>query len=161
MTAIDVARGSAWLVVVSYVVELVLEIRRANPYVSRAVWGMGAAALFAHVLWTLMAVHEGSLRQALIHTADQTERVIGLRIGAGLYINLAMLLIWAGDAVVWFLFPRWNQIRQKFIVPLHAVFAFLFFNATVVFGTTSARWLGIAAIAIVIGAWFTKPGKTS
>jgi hypothetical protein len=157
MTAIDVARGSAWMVVACYVLSLVLEIRRTRPQVAKAVWAIGALLLFAHILWTLLAVHHGSLHEAYDHTANQTERVIGVRIGAGLYVNFAMLLIWAGDATCWLTLANWSQIRQKLVLPLHAFFAFLFFNATVVFGTTPARWLGIVAIAIIVGAWLMKP----
>ncbi len=159
MTVIDVVRGSAWLVVACYVLSLVLEIRRTRPQIAKAVWAIGAVVLFAHILWTLLAVHHGRLHEAFEHTADQTERVIGVRIGAGLYVNFAMLLIWAGDAIAWVTVPSWNQIRQKLVISLHAVFAFLFFNATVVFGTTPARWLGIVAIAIIVGAWLTKPSQ--
>lgn len=157
MMEIGVARGTAWLVVAVYALTLVLKIRRVESRYIKAIWAFGAAALFVHILWTMLVVHHGSLREAYEHTADQTERVIGVRIGWGVYINFAMLLIWAVDAVAGLAISHWDQVRRKFSPWLHAVFVFLFFNATVVFGTPFARWMGLGSIALLLGVWVTRP----
>jgi hypothetical protein len=160
MTNLDIARGSAWLVVALFVVSLVLEIRRVSPASIRLVWTFGVLALAAHVAWTMSAVHHGSLREAYLHTAKQTKDLIGIPIGEGVYVNFTMLAVWLGDAIVWWIVPKWESSRRKYKLALYWSFGFLFFNAAIVFASSWGRMLGLAACAVVVGAWLMSSRQT-
>lgn len=150
MTPIDIARLSAWLVVAVYVVAVIQEFRRSSVTVRRSTWTAGAIALVGHIVWTLFAIHHGSLAEAFAHTAQKTEQFVGLRIGAGLYANFAMLAFWLGDATAWWVVPSWDNIRRKYILLMHAAFSFMSLNAAVVFASPWGRMFGIAALLITI-----------
>jgi hypothetical protein len=150
MTALDFARLSAWLVVAVYLMALVQERWRTCEPLRRITWTAGAIALLGHTVWTFFAIHHGSLDEALAHTAFKTEQLLGLRFGAGLYANFAMLVIWLADAAAWWLAPNWNQIRSKYIIPLHVAFSFMFLNAAIVFASPWGRLFGVMANALAI-----------
>jgi hypothetical protein len=150
MTALDIARGSAWLVVAVYVVVLIADFCRARAPIRRAVWTLGAAILSAHILWTMLVVHHGSLQEAYADTALKTKQLIGIPIGAGVYVNFAMLAIWIADALAWWLVPNWMQVRQRYVWPLHALFSFLFINAAIVFASPWGRLVGGAALLVAV-----------
>lgn len=156
-----IARGSAWLVVAIYVVALILEFRRTCVHSRRMVWTLGAICLTAHMMWTIFAVHHGSLKEAYAHTAQKTQQFIGIPIGEGLYINFAMLGFWLADVTAWWIAPAWTEIRRKFVWPMHAIFGFLFFNAAIVFASGPSRIFGIAAVIVAVSAWLIPKAKPS
>lgn len=159
MTSEGIAHVSAWLVVAAYVLALISEFRRFDENSRRRIWALGALSLLGHMLWTMLVIHHGSFQEALDHTAMKTKQLVGIAIGAGLYVNFAMLAIWLADAAAWFLVPHWRNYRQKYFLPMHLVFGFLFFNAAIVFASTGGRILGIIALTIVGGAWLL-PNRT-
>ena len=80
-----------------------------------------------HVLCAFHFVHSWNHAAALIHTAEMTERVVGIHWSGGLYINYIFLAVWGTDA--------FGQFRSRVTSKMmHAVAAFMMFNATVVFG---------------------------
>lgn len=153
MTSEGLAQGSAWLVVATYVLALISEIRRWDENSRRTIWAAGALSLLGHTLWTMLVVHHGSLQEAFDHTAEKTEQSVGIAVGAGLYVNFAMLAIWLADSLAWYIVPNWGNFRLKYFLPMHLVFGFLFLNAAIVFASAGGRILGIAALAIVVVAW--------
>jgi len=70
-----------------------------------------------------------------------------MRWGGGLYFNYAFTLLWGVDAVAWWLGDVAAHGRGKtYYWLLHGVFAFMVFNATVVFGPPVWK-----PIALVVG----------
>jgi hypothetical protein len=153
MTEDDITLVTAWLVVAAYVVSVVLEIRQFSSRAQKVSWTAGAILLSIHIAWAMFAIHDGSLAAAYRHTAQQTERQIGVAFGGGLVVNLAMLSLWWIDVALWWLLPAWAQVRRKISTYLHAFFAFLFFNATIVFGAAVGHTIGIAAVLCIVGVW--------
>lgn len=153
MTSDGIAHVSAWLVVATYVLALISEFRRLDEKYRRLIWAAGALSLLGHTLWTMLVVHQGSFQEAFDHTSKKTEQLVGMPIGAGLYVNFAMLAIWLADAAAWCIVPNWRISRQKYLLPMHFVFGFLFLNAAIVFASTEGRILGLAALAIIVVAW--------
>jgi len=102
-------------------------------------WIAGCAFFIAHVAAAFQFQHHWSHAAAYTATAQQTESVFGLRWGGGLYFNYLLTILWIAEAI-W-----WTRSRA-----LHAFFAFMFFNATIVFGSPFMRWFGAASILILI-----------
>lgn len=152
MTEVEIARGTAWLVVAAYGVALTADLRGYSTTFRRRVWTIGALTLAIHVLWTMLAVHDGSLAKAYEHTALRTKEFIGIPLGIGLYINFAMLAIWLADAALWWIGPNWDAMRRWYLWPMHLIFSFLFINAAIVFASGWGRAVGFAALASVVAA---------
>jgi hypothetical protein len=157
MSAIDLARVSAWLVVALFVLSMILEIRRAASQAIMRTWTLGVLALAAHIGWTMCAVHRGSLQAAYDHTSRQTQELIGIPIGAGVYVNFAMLGIWIADVASWWMIPQWRSSRKHYKLAIYLVFGFLFINAAIVFASFWGRVIGLLACSLVLLAWFSAP----
>src|SRR5204863_2818027 len=119
----------------------------------RLVWTFGGLSLAAHIGWTMLAVHHGNLREAYDGTALQTKDLLGIPIGEGVYVNFVMLGMWLGDAMAWWIVPHWGEFRRHYKAAMLWIFAFLFFNAAIVFASFWGRIVGLAACTVVFGAW--------
>lgn len=110
----------------------------------RCVWTAGWACFVLHVAAAFAFVHGWSHDAAYRETARQTAAVTGLNWGGGLWVNYAFLIPWTADAAAWWAvgpeYPR--RLRRAYAV-VQAVFAFLMFNATAVFGP--AFWRPVVA----------------
>jgi hypothetical protein len=138
---------TARLAVGCYVVSLLLGLSaspsRRNRQAARIAWTVGAVIFLLHVVAAFHFAHDWSHHAAYEHTAQQTNAVTGLNWGGGLWFNYAFTLLWVADAAGWWglglefpqNFPRWSRIVRW-------TFAFMMFNATVVFGPPYWRWLG-------------------
>ncbi|HIK96231.1 MAG TPA: hypothetical protein EYG03_30175 [Planctomycetes bacterium] len=92
-------------------------------------WSLSWLLCMVHVMCAYHFEHHWSQQAALKHTAEMTERVVGIDWGGGLYINFLFLGWWGVD--VYRLIRRRTQ-RTAGI--LQGAAAFMMFNATVVFG---------------------------
>ena len=132
---------------------------RSSRVVARTFWTAGCLVLVVHVLCALNFVHDWSHTAAMRHTAAQTEQVVGLRWGGGLYVNYVFAAVWMADTIGWW----WRgpdsayHPRIRFWV-LHAFFAFIVFNATVVFGPRYWKWIAVA-VAALLAALFSRRMK--
>ena len=96
----------------------------------------------AHSAAAFHVYHGWSQAAAYRDTARQTLEVIGVDWGGGLYFNYAFTAAWAADVL-----SKRRLTTSRWRIPLHAFFAFMWFNATVVFGRGAIRWAGVAAAA--------------
>jgi hypothetical protein len=120
-------------------------IRRA-----RWLWTAGCVFYLVHVLCAFAFFHAWSHERAYRHTASQTAAVTGIEWGGGLYINYAVTAIWIFDVCAWWIGgPPWPYGRRIYCWTLHAIFAFIVFNATVVFGPPFWRRIALPALAVV------------
>ncbi|MEO8497915.1 MAG: hypothetical protein ABI614_22840 [Planctomycetota bacterium] len=151
-------RWSVRLAVACYVGRVALDLgllgdwppRSANK-LTRWVWTIGCLLYLMHVVCAFAFFHEWSHSRALAHTAAQTETLTGIRWGGGLYFNYALTLLWVADTVAWWAGDVETHYRSRsYFWTLHGVFAFMVFNATVVFGPPAWRW-----IAAVVGVALT------
>lgn len=114
-------------------------------------WTLGCVALLIHAACAFHFVHHWSHRAAYESTAKQTAALTGLAIGSGLYLNYLLLLVWLGDVLWLHIAPDLHAYRPRWITALlHCFLAFLWFNATVVFGHGPARWLGVLGFAALL-----------
>jgi hypothetical protein len=82
---------------------------------------------------------------------------MGVEWGGGLYFNYLFTVAWVGDVMSWWKGLAAYRNRPPWIqTTIHTFFAFMFFNATVVFGAGLLRWLGaVATIALGLLWWKT------
>ena len=120
-----------------YVLAVAL-LLKGRDRAARAAWIAGGACFLAHVAAAFQFEHHWSHSAAYAATADQTAAVFGIHWGGGVYFNYLLAVLWILEAI------RWTRSRA-----LHAFFAFMFFNATIVFGSPFARWLGAASLLVI------------
>lgn len=122
-------------------------------HAARGLWTIGCGCYLLHVLSAFAFFHTFSHEQAYRHTAAQTQQVTGIDWGGGLYVNYAFTLWWAADTTVWWAGDvRLPYRRRSYHLMLHAVFAFMMFNATVVFGPPEWRYAGCVVGAAIAAA---------
>jgi hypothetical protein len=129
------ADGAAALYAAAIALLLLRRVRLA-----RVAWTSGCAIFLVHVAYAFQFYHHWSHTEAYAATARQSG------VGWGLYVNYAFAIVWVAD-VVWWGRPRASWISTM----IHLFLAFMFFNATVVFGKGWVRWTGvIATIALLV-----------
>lgn len=120
----------------------------------RIAWTFGFVACVCHVLMAFAFHHHWSHSAALEHTAKQTAAVTGIDWGGGVYFNYIFLAGWGFDVgLAWFR-SDWWQNAKRYQFAMHVTFAFMMFNATVVFGPVHWTYIGTVycfAILILLG----------
>ena len=118
---------------------------------ARICWTVACAFFLAHVVAAFQIRHHWSHTAALEETARQTQDLFGVVWGGGLYFNYAFTILWIADAVWW-----WRagldgyRDRAKWVAtPVQLFFAFMFFNATIVFGGRFMQWFGVASMLVL------------
>lgn len=146
-------RATAWLAFATYVVGTVAGLRQPAGRVFRLVWLCGAVLLLVHLLAAFHFKHGWSHAAAYADTARQTREVTGLDWGGGVWLNYLLVLVWLVDAA-----SRWkpNHILQPSGLrrSLTGFYAFMWFNAAVVFVRNPMRWVGaLAFVLLAVFAW--------
>lgn len=147
-----IVRWTARAFVACYVVRLGLDAagRRdlASQRTARRVWTTGCAICWIHFAAAFQLSHHGSIREAYQHVLNVTVQSTGFETGIGLYVNLAFGVLWLADAGLWWRDIGWSERRIPYWL-VQGIFAFLIFQATVVFGPRF--WLVIApAVALLL-----------
>ena len=106
------------------------------------VWSAAWLACVVHVVCAYHFEHHWNQAAALKHTAEMTERVVGIHWAGGLYVNYVFLAVWGIDAVR----AVWGH--KLTTISMHLTAAFMMLNATVVFGP---RWWIVPAM--LFGGW--------
>lgn len=117
-------------------------------------WMLGAILCVVHVVTALGAFHDFSHAESIRHTAEVTQRVVGIRWGGGVYVNYLFTCLWLVDAI--------RQIRNlnhsgahTTSVWLHIFMGFIVFNATAVFGPAWYRWPTAVIVAgMIVARWY-------
>lgn len=117
------------------------------------IWLFGASLSLCHGMGTIATFHNGSQSIAWESTAQQTEALIGLRIGAGLFVNYAFILIWLIDSGVCLLAPKsYDRLPKAICRTINGFLIFIAINGAIVFQPGWTRWIGILCVAIWITA---------
>lgn len=138
---------TARVFVACYVVRLWRELgggeRPADA--GRLIWTFGLFVHLLHVAAAFHFLHGWSHQAALLHTAERTFATVGWRWGGGLYINYAFTAWWVVDVAWDWMAPGKRPLVYR--VAFHSFFAFMFFNATIVFGP--ALWIPLGSAVIL------------
>lgn len=151
-------RWTVRLALLLYVASVCAQLRygrspqRRTTRIARALWTIGCAAFIAHVLLAFHFFHNWSHADAWRETARQTAELTGVHSGFGLYLNYAFTLIWLTDTAWWWLGGLAAYARRAWAIDaaLHGFFAFMAFNATVVFESGNIRRAGVIATIILL-----------
>ncbi len=139
---------------VSWLLQLLTPRSVRGMSLARAVWLIGCICYLAHVAFAFHFHHDWSHDLAYLHTAQQTQAVVGWNWGGGLFINYFFTLVWSTDVIWQRLAPRAYCARSNgFELAIHGFFLFMIVNGTIVFGTGSIRWCGAAGLVALLAAW--------
>ena len=127
------------------------------PSVARWIWTLGCGLFVIHVACAFHFYHDWSHAAAFEKTASETEDLLGVRFGEGIYFSYLFLVLWVADVA-------WSWLRPLSAAPqaswpriaLHAYLFFIAFNGAIVFESGPTRWVGIVVCLLLTGlAWRT------
>jgi hypothetical protein len=125
--------------------------QRARGAVAAA-WLAGALLAVCHSLGALITFHNFSQSEAFESTAQQTQALIGVRVGVGLYVNYLFVGVWLFDAIFRLTKPvMYRQLPWKYTLWVYGFLGFIAINGAVVFKTGWIRGLGIVCLVCLIG----------
>jgi len=153
---------SARIVVLFYFLRVAVDFLVADPQRRErwalGAWTVGCAVFLLHIAFAFQFLHGWSHASAVAHTARRTYEVIGINWGGGIYVNYAFMLLWVVDVAWW-----WRRYLRREPTParhywsVQAIFAFMTFNATVVFGPPHWKWTATAAVLTLLAARMLIP----
>ena len=152
-------RATIWITIVAYAVgSVVFALARGRSRwdsATRGLWTISVVSLVGHFISAYAFYHHWSHDSAYLDTARQTEAVIGLNWGGGLFINYGFLIIWTIDVGWWWL-RGLNSYRTRpwpLVAAWHGFLIFILFNAMVVFKHGVVRWIGVVICTVLCVAW--------
>lgn len=116
-------------------------------------WTAGCVIFLIHVATAFHFEHGWNHAKAFEHTAKRTDEMTGWNSGVGLYINEGFLCLWLFDTVMWWRNLGWPLVHRYMYWAVQAIFGFLMFQATVVFGPPFWRPLGALLLLAVVIQW--------
>ena len=152
-------RATIWITIVAYTAGSVAFAtargRLRWDSATRVLWTIAVISLIGHFISAYQFYHHWSHESAYVDTARQTDEVIGLNWGGGLFINYALLIIWTIDVSWWWL-RGLNSYRARpwpLVAAWHGFLIFILFNAMVVFKNGPTRWVGLIIFLILFISW--------
>ena len=149
-------RSTAWIAFVAWFAALALTRHRATPEgrPTDLVWLAGAVMLLVHTALAFHVYHDWSHVAAVVDTARQTRELAGINWGGGVWLNYLFATVWLGDALWRFASPASHTRRPRWLAVItHGFLAFIWFNATVVFGSWPLRLSGAIAFVCLVPLW--------
>lgn len=136
------------LALICYAISAVLMLRRSThpriPALLRLIWTAGALLFIAHVAAAFHFTHHWSHAAAVVTTADETQKLLGLAFGEGIWFSYLFVLLWTADAAwSWLNCSSWSNRSRAVTLALHFYLFFIAFNGAVVFESGPTRPLGI------------------
>ena len=154
----SLTRWTVRIALACYLARIFIDLREGrnthSERTARWLWTTGLAFYLAHVAAAFHFAHHWSHADAYAHTAAQTKSIVGIHWGDGIYFNYAFTLLWLGDVALW-----WRNgsahLRNSpgAYRTIQVVFAFMMFNATVVFGPPFWKWVALAVLLPLAYAW--------
>jgi hypothetical protein len=160
-------RGTIWITILAYATGSVIFALAAKTAwgdaTARIAWTVACAILFVHLIAAFHYYHGWSHHAAYLDTARQTEKVVGLNWGGGLFINYALLFAWTLDLAGWWRKGLRSYRRRPWplIAVWHGFLIFIIFNATVVFKGGVVRWAGLAVCLVLVLSWLMIARRNS
>jgi len=144
------------------------------PHIARAIWTLGCVLFVVHVACAFHFYHHWSHAAAWQTTAQETEQLLGVAFGDGIYFSYLFLILWVLDVAWLWLRTDRNEVANgtpsepatvdatavpqlplrliqtpSWRVLVHIFLLFIAFNGAIVFEHGPTRWAGIAACLTV------------
>ena len=121
---------------------------------ARWIWTLGCLLFVIHVACAFHFYHGWSHAAAFEKTAAETEQLLGVRFGEGIYFSYLFLILWVLDVIVMWIWPAAESSAARPMAAamhwvLHAYLFFIAFNGAIVFEAGPIRWAGIAACLLL------------
>ena len=132
--------------------KVVLESKSDSPLLDGAkhIWLLGSFFSLLHAMAAMIFYHHGSHALAAADTARQTQALLGISVGAGIYFNYAFVLIWLVDAMWWIAQSDTYLSRHRLFNWLtYGFLIFIAINGTILFETGPVRWISVAALILL------------
>ncbi|MFT5107893.1 MAG: hypothetical protein ACI9UA_003528 [Pseudoalteromonas tetraodonis] len=160
MTTYDLTmRGTIWFALALYVAGEVGRLawrsgRGGDAGRPRLAWALGIGFYLLHVVLAFGGFHGWSHAAAYDFTAQQTESLVGMRWGGGIYLNHLFTAVWLAEIIAWWCAPERYRRRAGWIdQSLRLFFAFMIVNGAVIFVAGPQRWLGTLLVAILLAGF--------
>ncbi len=125
--------------------------RTSTDRSTASMWLVGALLSLCHSLGSLATFHQGSQSKAFEATAQQTEELLGVGFGAGLFVNYAFVTVWLIDAFFRILLPSiYNQLPKVYRYCTNGFLIFIAINGAIVFQSGWVRGMGLACLTMLL-----------
>jgi hypothetical protein len=116
--------------------------------------------MLVHTALAFQVHHQWSHAVAEADTGRQTQVLTGIDWGGGIWLNYLLVTVWIADALWNLAAPGSYTRRPRWIAyALHGFLVFMWFNATVVFGSWPMRIVGVAAFGWLAFRTFQGTGE--
>lgn len=109
-------------------------------------WLLGSVVMWVHIYGSYSEVYEWSHELALLETANESERVTGIRASWGVYVNFGFAMMWSVYSIRVVLKGLFNSWIDHFVFWFTAVIVLM---ATVVFEEGVVRYASFAGFAAI------------
>ena len=148
--------ASLWLIRMALLLMVVvfsIELRGGNrtDRMTASLWLAGAVLALGHGIGTVATFHHGSQTLAFESTAQRTEQLLGIRFGAGLFVNYVFLIVWLVDALMAILLPvRYRRLQRLYVYATDGFLLFIAINGAIVFQTGWSRSIGVISLIFLL-----------
>lgn len=127
------------------------------PRVARWLWTAGCAFFVLHVVAAFQFFHHWSNASAVAQTAEETERMLGVAFGEGIYFSYLFMGVWVADVAAWWIWGDAYLSRPRWLAGLvHGYLGFIALNGAIVFEGGVTRWGGLIACAVLVALLVAK-----
>jgi len=151
-----------------YIACVLTSADRKWPHIVRAMWTAGCGLFLVHVACAFHFYHHWSHAAAWQKTADETEQLLGVAFGDGIYFSYLFLVLWLLD-VLWLWAVDSPQSRSagsatrvpacqaaavatpRWRLAVHAFLLFIALNGAIIFEPGVTRRIGIPVTLALTG----------
>ena len=144
-------RIAIWLALILYAGSVVCYVDKKIT-VARWLWTFGCFLYLSHVVLAFEYFHHWSHQTAFTKTATDTEAVIGVKTGFGIYVNYLFTAVWSLDALYWWIAGNTRYASRSFQISfwIHAFFMFMILNGAIIFVSGNVRIIGVVLLSVIL-----------
>lgn len=118
---------------------------------TRGFWTIGCAFNWLHTLAAYHFAHQWNHAEAVAHVERQSEQLIGISVGWGIYFNWCFGIAWTIDCAIAWRTPSdqgWRTLGPARIALL-CFMIFMWINGAIVFADGAIRWVATLSFLVL------------